>query len=206
MSQTTSAVVDIVLDCRPGKDGAFLVFPYRVQNRGRTAVYVMDALASIDPESGAPKADTQAIVVVQAPGEEAIVGRLIAPPPADRRIAMPVIPLARLLPPGGVIESRIEVPIPLAEVSPYYADLLLRQYEITQLKGVTFAIGYWVDGVDGLTASPVDFAPGLFTITTRQTVRGARVASQHFPTHHLQLLKRTDSFPREVAGLSVAAA
>jgi hypothetical protein len=206
MGQTTAAAVDIVLNCRPGKEGLCLVFPYRVQNRGETPVYVMDALATVDPESGRPKADTQAIVVVQAPGDEAIMGRLIAPPPADRRMAIPVIPLARHLPPGGMIENRIEVPIPLAEVSPYYADLLLRQYQVTQLKGVTFAIGYWVDGVDGLIASPVDFAPGLFNITTRQTGRSARVASQHFPTHQLQLLKRIDSFPREVAGLSVPAA
>ena len=202
----SQSAVDIVLNCHPGKEGHCLVFPYRIENRGRTAVYVMDALASVDPESGSPKADTQAIVVVQAAGDEAIVGRLIPPSPADRRIAMPVIPLARHLPPGGVIENRIEVPVPLAEVSPYYADLLLRQYQITQLKGVTFAIGYWVDGVDGLIASPVDFAPGLFNITTRQTALGARVVSQHFPTHHLQLLKRTDLFSREVAGLPVLAA
>jgi hypothetical protein len=119
---------------------------------------------------------------------------------------MPVIPLTRCLPPGGEIENRIEVPIPLAETSPYYADLLLRQYQTTELKGVTFAIGYWVDGVDHLIASPVHFAPGLFSIATSQTSRSARVASQHFPTRQVQFFRRTDSFPREVTGLSVSPA
>jgi len=201
MSAASAAAVDISLSCRPGKEGQLLVFPYMAQNRGSTAAYVMDAVASVDEETGEPKANPQAIVVLHGPGDDATVGKFIAPLPTDRRIAMPVIPLARLLTPGATLEGRVEIPIPLAETSPYFADLPLRQYESVEIKGIVFRIGYWVTGIDGLAAVPSEYAPDLFTVVTRDTVRSARLVSQRLPVRSLQLFRRTDEFPRAIASV-----
>jgi hypothetical protein len=171
------------LECKPGKEGHFLMFPYRLQNLGRVDVFVMDAL----PDFG---------VVVHGPGDDVTLGKFIAPLPTDRRIAMPVIPLARHLPAGGVLEGLVRTPVPFAETSPYFADLTLRQYEAVDIKGVAFTIGYWMSARDGIATSPVDYAPDLSVIVTRNTTRSALAISQYLPVRALQLFRRNDAFPR----------
>jgi hypothetical protein len=190
--------VDIRLRCQPGKEGDLLVFPYQVENLGVVDVYVMEAVATIDAASGAVKPDFQSVVVAGA-ADDAVIGKYLAPLPTDRRMAMPVLPLARPLPAKASFESRVEVRLPLAETSPYFADLPLRQYEMVEIQGVTFSIAYWVDGADGMTARRVEDGE-LFAITTRNTLRSVRRISQSLPTRSLQLLKRTDQFPRTIPG------
>jgi len=187
---------DLRLQCQPSKAGATLVFPYTVENRGGADVYVMHALPGGDPASGEARANDQAAVVILGAEGDAILGKFAAPLPTDRRIAVPILPLARHLPSGARLDGRIEIPIPLAETSPYFPDLTLRKYEMIDLKGVRFTIGYWLAGADGLVASPVDYAPELFVVVTRNTWRSARRAAQRFPTTGLQIFRRTDAFPR----------
>ncbi len=200
MNASHNVVADLRLDCRPGKEGKLLVFPYTVRNHGAIDAYVMDHSCNMDTPAPSAKPNPQAVVVLHGPGDDVTVGKFIAPLPTDRRIAMPVIPLARLLAPGATLEGRIEIPMPLAETSPYFADLPLRQYEVVEVRGLIFAIGYWIAGVDGLAALPLDDAPELFAVVTRNTVRSARLLTQHFPTRSLQLFRRTDQFPREIPG------
>lgn len=187
------------LTCRPGKAGNILTFPYTLINNGPADIYAMHALPGVDPASGEPVADDQAAVVILGADGDAIVGKFAAPLPTARRIAVPVLSLARHLPPGASLEARLELPLPLAETSPYFADLALRRYELTDLKAITFRVGYWLAGADGLVAAPADYAPDLFVVATRNTLRSARSVSQRFPTTGLQLFKRTDDFPRPTA-------
>ena len=184
------------LSCQPSRAGNVLVFPYTLENQGPGEVYAMHALPSADPASGAARANDATPVVIASDTGDAIIGKFAAPLPGDRRIAVPVFPLARRLPAGAKLEGRIEIPLPLAETSPYFPDLTLRQYEIVEIKGVVFTIGYWLAGIDGLTAVPADYAPELFAVVTRNTLRSARRVSQRFPTSGLQLFKRNDAFPR----------
>lgn len=197
-TQPRAAAVLPRLTCRPGKTGKILTFPYTMENPGGADLYVMDALSTFDRASREARANDNAAVVILGPDSEAIVGKFAAPLPIDRRIAVPVLPLARLLPAGGSLEGRLEISLPLAEVSPYFADLTIRQYDVVDIKGVAFTIGYWPAGVDNLAAAPVDYAPGLFIVVTRNTLGSAMRVSQRFPTTGLQLFKRTDQFPRSL--------
>jgi hypothetical protein len=184
------------LQCRPGKSGNRLIFQYALHNEGAAEIYVMDAIPARDPASGALHADDQATVVILGPEGDAIVGKFAPPPPLDRRMALAVMPLARLLPPGGTLEGALTIPLPLAETSPYFPDLPLRRYEIVDIRGIVFTIGYWTAGVDHLAAAPAAERPELFAVTTRNTARSARRIAQRFPTTGLQLFKRTDRFAR----------
>jgi hypothetical protein len=190
----------IRLNCQAGKEGNLLVFSYEVANQGKEEAYLMDAVASFDRASGSPKPGSRSVVVVAGGAEEAILGKFMAPLPTDRRLALPIVPLARPLPAGATLQGRFEVPLPLAEASPYFADLPLRQYEVVEINGVIVTLSYWVAGVDGMAALPVEEAPELVTVVTRNTLRSARIISQRFPTRPLQLLKRTDQFPRTLPG------
>ena len=184
------------LTCQPNKEGKHLVFPYQVENAGSADIFVMEALPSIDPASGKARANEHGCTVQLGPGDNAILGKYLAPLPTDRRIALPVIPLARRVAPGETISSRLMVPLPLAETSPYFGDLPLRQYDQVDIKGAIFTIGYWIGGLDGLAALPVEYAPELCQIVTRNTARSARTATLRFPATGLQLFKRRDNFPR----------
>jgi hypothetical protein len=146
------------------------------------------------PGAAAPN-ETAAIVIAGDDGD-AIIGKFAAPLPVDRRMVLPAAPLARRLPAGAKLEGRIEITLPLAETSPYFADLTLRQYEIVEIEGVVVTIGYWPAETDGLVARPLPYAPDLLTIITADPLRSAQLATQRCPTHGLQLFRRTDPFPR----------
>ena len=195
-----SAAGEICLTCQPGKEGNCLVFPYQVRNAGSVEAYVMDAAPSVPGASREAKASANFAVVLHGPGEDVTIGKFIAPLPTDRRVAMPVIPLARRLAPGESLQGRLEIATPLAEISPYFADLPLRQYEMVEVKAVQFTIGYWLAGADGLAALPVAYAPELYTVVTRNTGRSALRVVQRYPARSLQLFRRTDAFPRDLAG------
>src|SRR5262249_6144485 len=156
------------------------VFSYEVTNQGKEEAYLMDAVASFDRASGSPKPSPQSVVVMAGAAEEAILGKFMAPPPTERRIAVPIVQLARRLAAGATLQGSLQVPLPLAEASPYFADLPLRQYEVVEINGVIVTLGYWVAGVDGMAALPVDDAPELVTVVTRDTLRSARSISQRF--------------------------
>jgi hypothetical protein len=187
---------DLLLTCRPGKAGNLLRFPYRLENRGPTGIYAMHAWPGIDPATGEARAKEQTGVAILGTGGNVTLGHFIPPLPTDRRVAVPVVPLARWLPPGTSLEGELEIPLPLAETSPYFADLTLRQYEIVDIAAIVLTIGYWIAGVDGLVAAPADYAPDLFVVVTRNTSRSAQQISQRLPTKGLQIFKRTDAFPR----------
>ncbi len=187
---------DLQLTCRPGKSGDRLSFVYSLQNNGPGEVFIMDALPSLAPESGDPRAVEQPAVIILRPDGDVMIGRFLAPLPTDRRVAIPAIPLARRMPPGATLERQLEVPLPLAETSPYFPDLTLRHYKPVDIKGVLFTIGYWAAGDEGVLAAPVEYAPGLCIIGTRNAPRAARRVSQRFATAALQLLQRDDAFPR----------
>jgi hypothetical protein len=190
---------DLLLTCRPGKAGNKLTFPYTLENRGRALLYPMHAMASIAAD-GEPSANEQCPVVILGGQGSVILGKLAAPLPTDRQVAMQAVPLARRLAPGARLDGLLEIELPLAETSPYFTDLPLRQYEMIDFDSITFTIGYWVDGIDGLAAAPTDYAPDLFVVVTRKTLVSARYATQRFPTKALQVFKRLDAFPRRLPG------
>jgi hypothetical protein len=185
-----AAAATLRLECRPSKSGNLLIFPYTLSNEGPGDVYVMHAFP------GAGQANEKTAIVIASGDGDAIVGKFIAPLPTDRHVAMPVLPLAKRLAAGTSLEGQIEIPIPLAETSPYFPDLTLRRYEIVDIKGVQFTIGYWPVQPERVWAEQCPYAPELFEVSMRDPARGARRASRRFPTTGLQLFKRTDAFPR----------
>jgi hypothetical protein len=188
----------IVVSCQPARNGNALVFPYSVENRGSADAYVMDALPSVDAATRKPRSNDQATMVVFGSDGYATVGKFIPPLPTDRRIAVPIAPLTRRLPPGASFENCITVALPLAEASPYFADLLLRQYEMVDIKGVAFTIGYWVAGSTEVAVMAAEYAPNLYSVIPASKTVKPGLASQRFPTTKLQLFKRSDEFPRDI--------
>jgi hypothetical protein len=135
-------------------------------------------------------------VVIAGESGDVVIGKFPPPWPVDRRIAVAAVPLARRLTVGEILEGRIEITLPLAETSPYFPDLTLRQYEIVDVKGVVLTIGYWPADTGDLVARPFAEGSELLRILSANPVASARLATQRFPTNGLQLFRRTDAFPR----------
>ena len=192
----SAASLDIRLTCRPGKSGTRLVFPYAVENHGGVPVYVADAMSVTDPETQQVHVTDQWAVIIKRGAADVAVGKYLAPLPPDRQPPLPTMPLVAVVEPGGKLERTLEVPLPLAETSPYLPDPTIRHYEIVDLQAVIFAVSYWPANVPGLFAAPAEDSPGLLMIAARNPTAAAKVVSQRFPTTGLQLFKRTDAFPR----------
>ena len=186
------------LTCRPNLTEGAYAFLYEIENEGPAEAFVMHATKSVDPVTHTGRPNDQAAVVILASDDAALVGKFIAPLPTDRRVAVPVIPLARRLAPGARLQAELKIVAPLAETSPYFPDLTLRRYEIMTVHAVAFTIGYWVTGVDQLVATPTEYAPDLFAVVTRNTLGSALGITQRFPTRGIQFFKRTDAFPRQL--------
>ena len=195
MSAPTPSVPPL-LSCRPNLADGVYAFSYEVENVGAAELWVMDAVPVTDPAARTVSANEQIPVVVWCAEDEAVIGKFPAPLPTDRRVAVPVVPLARRLPPGERLQGELRIKAPLAETSPYFADLPLRRYDMVSIKAVVFTIGYWMAGIDNLVAAPAEHAPGLFVIVTRNTLASALRVSQRLPSSGLLFFRRSDAFPR----------
>jgi hypothetical protein len=192
----TAQTGNVGLACRPDRVGNKLVFAYSVTNHGRADVYVMDALPKVDPETRQAGVDPNAAVIWLGADGFAHILRGIAPLPPGRQVTVRIIPLAAKLPPGGVLERALEVPLPLAEIDPYHPDLPLREYVLTDIQGVVFAVEFIASTVEGFAAEPVDFAPELYRVRGNNTIGQTQRVACTFPSRQLQIMKRSDDFPR----------
>lgn len=187
---------DVTLDCQPAREGDTLVFPYTLTNTGRVDVYVLDALPEIDPATGKARVNLDSAVITRGEDDLAHILRGIAPLPADRTVSVRIIPLGTKLPPGGTLQRRLAVDIPLHETGPYHPDLPISKYRQRDIRGVILTVHTLAASAEGFGANPVDFAPGLFRVFAKNTVGQVAAVSCQFPTRSLSILVRTDDFPR----------
>ncbi len=188
----------VQLQCQPNREGNWLVFPYTVQNNHPAAVLVMDAMPRVDRETRETTANDQAALTLLAPGNTAVIGKLMAPVPQDR-LMTPDLPLCVLLQPGEVMQRLLRIPLPLAEHSPYLPELRLREYDPVALQGCILAIGWWQAQQPGLQHAPAAYAPGHHVVAaSAPRLPPAQTAMQRFPINKLEMLKRRDDFPRQV--------
>jgi len=196
MPASVPQAADVSVSCRPDRAGDRLVFPYTVTNHGSSEIYVMDATPSFDPASGSPIVDPNGAFIWLGADGFAHILRGIAPLPGDRDVDVRIIPFAARLPPGETLERRLEVPLPLAETSPYYDDLPLREYTLTDIQGAVLIVEFLRSTVEGFAAEPAPQAPDLFRVSGRHTIGQTERTSCGFPSRQLQILKRSDNFPR----------
>jgi hypothetical protein len=194
-TEATTHPAGVTLTCRPDRAGNRLIFPYTVANHGPADVYVMDAVRARAADAS-PIIDRHAAVIWLAGNGFAHVLKGIAELPPDKQVNARVIPLAAKLPPNGTLERVLEVPLPLAETSPYYPDLPLREYALTDIQGVLLTLEFMRSTAEGFISEPAADAPDLFRIAGKHTVGQTERVSCSFPSRQLQILKRPDNFPR----------
>ncbi|MBR0673416.1 hypothetical protein [Neoroseomonas soli] len=184
--------------CQPNKVGCAFTFAYRCENRGAVPLYVMDAMPQVDHETHAVTANPQAVVVIRRADGVALLGKFIAPLPQDRVVMAPDLPLCTRLDPGQAIDRELQVPLPFAETSPYFPDLRLREYELAEVSGIVFAIGFFAADTQGLFAAPAAYAPEYHVLSPTRAPVVAGMAWQALPVKRLEILRRKDAFPREI--------
>lgn len=187
---------ELNLVCRPNRADGQLLFPYEVTNKGPLPLLVMDAWPRM--AQGQRSADPDVAQVLLREDGVAVVGKFIPAVPPGMRIVVPVLPLCAVLRPGETLARELRMPLPFAEQSPYLPELQLRRYRPQELRGLVFAIGWWPLSEPGIAAGPASFAPGLQVVAALDRLPPAGTAMQRFPTTRLEILRRSDAFPREV--------
>lgn len=195
--QTMSKASDLTLTCHAALKPTALEIRYSVHNGGDRPVYVLDML----PINGAgtpEAAGNPAMNTVIAGPDHLTVLRGIAPLPRQP-VAVRVIPLATALAPARALERDIVLNLPVAERSPYYGDLPLRQYTHGGVNAVTLVVHVVRETVDGFKATPANgFAEGLLTLHATDLVRAVESLSCTVPVRGLSILRRTDAFKRDL--------
>lgn len=186
------------LICQPNKVGAVFTFAYRAENHGPVPLYVMDAMPSVDHATHEVRANPQASAAILRADGMVLLGKFLAPLPQDRVVVAPDLPLCARLEPGQAIERELQVPLPFAEASPYFPDLRLREYELAEVAGIVFAIGFFAADTRGLYAAPAPYAPEYHVLSPTVAPVLAGLAHQVLPVKRLEILRRKDAFPREI--------
>jgi hypothetical protein len=186
----------VTLDCQPTREGDTLVFPYTITNSSGGDIYVLDALAEMDPATGQARVNLNSAVIARGEDGFAHILRGIAPLPPDRDVSVRIIPLATRVPKGGALERRLTVELPMHEIGPYHPELPVNKYRQRDIRGVILTVHYLAASLEGLVATPVDFAPGLFRVSTPNTVGQTSSVSCELPARGLSILVRPDDFPR----------
>ncbi|MBV9783198.1 MAG: hypothetical protein JO264_05205 [Acidisphaera sp.] len=179
--------VELLLSCQPRREAGCLVFPYRLENRSDREVFVMGGVAV---EAAVPERRVHqdlAVVLLGSDGD-AVLGKVPPPLPLDTRPALPCLPLATMLPSGGVLERLLIVTEPLAESSPLLPPADLQVCEAVEIAGVVFSIAYWTPAGGEQRAVPFPDAPDSHDVSGLGNP--ARV-TQRFPVRGLRMLRRS---------------
>ena len=189
VSQTTHGSSLAGLQCKPVKDGDTLKFPYTITNDGPVDIFVADAFTRVDPTTHAASADPSIVVIaLEADGFAMILRGLPPLPPFD--VTRPVLPLLHRVRKSQSLERHLDVPLPLAETSPYQPYGNLRDYTLKPIEGVVLAIDILPATAEGLVTTPASYAPGLLTFHSTNYVRDMQRISCRFPTKGLSILAR----------------
>jgi hypothetical protein len=197
MSNTTLPGPEVAMTCQPTRKGDMIVFAYTIENRGQQDVYVFDAVAERSPtDRNAAIANPDHVTIWRDARQYAHVLKGVAALPIGRSVSVRIIPLAAALHAGESLERVLTLAMPLAEHSPYFPVGRVQDYRLEEIKGVSLTVEYLPASAPGFTATPVDFAPGLYRVAASQTIPALRRVDCAFVTRGLHLLVRTDAYPR----------
>lgn len=196
MSQSNAAPENLVLACTPEKTEDRIVLAYEITNRGAETWFIMDAMVGVDPATRQPRLEPDNVTLWQAAAGHANVLVGWPPVPTDRNVGVRAIPVAVRLAPRETLRRRLELPLPLAERSPYFPAANLRDYRIAEITGLALLIDVLPDTAPGLRVEPVAFAPSHVRALSANMDGDLRRVRASFRTQGLHLMVRTDAYPR----------
>lgn len=187
--------LDVTLSCRPSRVENSLQFGYTLVNRSGVDIYVLDAFPAVDPVTKQAVVDVDGAYVAMFEAGSAYVLKGIPPLPRQP-VVVRVIPLGSKIPTDGTLERSLSLSLPLAEQSPYFGDLPLREYEQSDVHKVIFGIQFIRGNREGFSALAAEFGGDVYRVQTKATVQDAETLICEFPTKNLIILKRKDDFVR----------
>lgn len=188
MSQPQRPAPQVTLQCSPSRSGNELVFPYTVTNDGPGDVYVADAFHRVDPVTHAGSVDRALVTIQMETDNFALILRGV--PPRTAPVTRPIHPLMHRLGAGQKLERQLEVPLPLAETSPYEPYSNVRDYVLKPIDGVVLAVDWISASTEGLVATPAAGAEDLYTIQAPNYLRDMQRLTSRLPARGLSILER----------------
>ncbi len=189
---------DIVLDCTPGREGGKLTFAYKVTNRCKVAVYVMDALAGTNPTTGRVTLDPDFVSVWLGTDGVLRLSKGMPPMPEGTAPEARIVPLAVRLQPGEQLTRHLAEPLPLAEHSPVTPCGNLRHYRLQPILGMALVVEIIREDEPTLIATrAVGFPKIYFRLNpAEEEPLETYTLTSSFRTRALQALVRNDDYIR----------
>jgi len=173
-----------------------ITIEYKVVNKSNGDIYVLDVQPWVDRETKTARAETNTYYLCAKGDNSAIVFRGIFPLPISP-VSQRVMPLATKLEANGELDRKFSVAIPLREQNDLYVPLLeTDQYTKATADTIVLRVQYLKAGGEDFKATPVAYAPGYFTVSTKQTVKDAGTLQTELLIGSTEFLKRPDLFSR----------
>ncbi|HQZ82889.1 MAG TPA: hypothetical protein PLR83_06690 [Pyrinomonadaceae bacterium] len=173
-----------------------ITIEYKVVNGTNGDIYVLDAQPWVDRESKTARAEANTYYLCSYGDNAALVLRGIFPLPISP-VSQRVMPLATKLEPNGQLERKFSVAIPLREQNDLYVPQLeADRYTKATADRILLRVQYLRTGGEDFKAAPVSYAPGYFSVSTKQTVKDAGTLQADLPIGSVVFLKRPDLFSR----------
>jgi len=192
--QTTSA--DLILSGQATVYPDRLQIEYAVENKSHGDSYLLEALQQRDPQTQKPSVNPSAAFVFWGGDRTAIILRGIPPLPADRNVAVRVIPFAVKLAPGEKRRDSLSLPLTLTEDSPYYGPPAHQKVEAVAIETLRLALDFLPSTTDGFHAEEISYAPGYFRVWSKSTISQTIRLTLDLNVKGVTLLRRTDNFSR----------
>ena len=194
---TDKTAQDITMTCRPEFFPKKLRVHYTVHNRGKDDVYLLDLYPAVDQTEHKAFADYNSVYVCWRADATGYLLKGIPPLPANKKVAVRIIPLGTKLAPDAKVERTFDLMFPLKEQSPwYYSSLEPEDYEEIDIKSLRFTLQFLPSTAEGCEAEPASYEPRLYIVRGKHTVRQVEELDSEFDAQGIKLLKRKDMFSR----------
>lgn len=168
---------DVSLTAQPALSSSELRVRYTIANKSAGDIYVLDA-RRVRGANGQPAVATDLCSVFKNDEDDGEVLVGIAPLPANKMVAVRIMPVATKLAPGASQTRELRpIPLPLTEQTPYVTADEIARAQATTVRRLVLSVQYLRASTPSLVATALPFAPGFFDVKTPQTAEDARTAT-----------------------------
>ena len=166
---------------------------YSVENRSDAAIYLFTTLWRFAPGGGIEADPSPFYVSLDGQGVLKL-GKIIYPTPRLKLVEMTNIPLAHAVGPHETWSEILEVPVPIAEHSPYYLKGPSSTWESAQSRYLELWVS-WIPTVEGLDVKPAA-VNGASSIRHPQLLGLTQVLRSEPMPLRAPVRRRSDGFER----------
>ena len=166
---------DVSLSAQLTESATELRVRYTIKNSSAEDIFVLDGMRARGAGEGETVVDTSSYSLFPSGTGDATILVGIPPLPANKLVAVRIMPVATKLAPGASLSRELKpVPMPLTQRSPYVTPEELRTPETMTVQSLVLGVQFLRASVPSLVVTALPFSATHVAVKTAQTVQDAQ--------------------------------